>query len=54
MKYNLRWQGGFIVCYPCLWFFQDYLQWSTAASVVAFQFIGANIFFWVDRWIFKK
>ncbi len=52
LKYNIRWQAGFIVCYPCMWFFQDYMQWSIATSVIAFQFVGANIFFWVDRWIF--
>jgi hypothetical protein len=53
VKYNIRWQAGFIVCYPCMWFFQDKLQWGTAASVIAFQFVGANIFYWVDDWIFK-
>ena len=52
LKYNVRWQAGFIVCYPSLWFFQDYLGWGIAASVIAFQFVGANIFFWVDKWIF--
>jgi hypothetical protein len=40
--------------YPCMWFFQSYLQWSIWASIIAFQFVGANIFFYVDRWIFKK
>jgi hypothetical protein len=52
LKYNIRWQSGFVVCYPCMWFFQDYMQWSTLWSVIAFQVVGANIFYHVDRWIF--
>lgn len=54
LKYNIRWQAGFIVCYPCLWLFQDVLEWSIATSVIAFQFVGANIFYWVDKWIFNN
>lgn len=53
LKYNIRWQSGFVICYPCMWFFQDYLGMSIWASVIAFQFVGANIFYHVDRWIFK-
>lgn len=53
LKYNLRWQSGFVICYPCMWLFQDYLGWSTFWSVIAFQVVGANIFYHVDRWIFK-
>ena len=52
LKYNIRWQARFVICYPCMWVFQDHLQWSTATSVIAFQFVGANIFYWVDKWIF--
>ena len=53
LKYNIRWQSGFVICYPCMWFFQDYLNMPIWASVIAFQFVGANIFYHVDRWIFK-
>ena len=54
LKYNLRWQLGFLICYPCMWFFGDYLDWPTWASVIGFQCIGANIFFWIDKWIFSN
>lgn len=54
LKYNLRWQCGFVICYPCMWFFTDVMQWGMAASVIGFQFIGANIFYHVDKYIFKK
>ena len=54
LKYNLRWQAGFVVCYPCMYLFTDVLGWSMWASVIAFQFVGANIFYHVDRYIFRK
>lgn len=54
IKYNARWQIGFIVCYPCMWLFVDVLNWNMATSVIAFQFVGANIFYHVDRYIFKQ
>ena len=54
LTYNIRWQLGFIVCYPSMWLFTDVLEWSLWASIVGFQFVGANIFFHVDKIIFKK
>ena len=54
LKYNVRWQLGFIVCYPTMWLFTDALGWPLWASIIGFQFVGANIFYHVDRLIFKK
>lgn len=54
IKYNIRWQSGFVVCYPCMWFFQQVLGLDMWLSVIAFQFVGANIFYHVDGWIFKN
>ena len=54
LKYHLRWQCGFCVCYPCMWFFSDVLKLPLWGAVVAFQFVGASIFYHIDNWIFNK
>jgi len=54
LKYHVRWQSGFLVCYPCMWLFNGYLNWSIATSVIAFQFVGAVVYYQIDKWIFNK
>ncbi len=54
LKYHARWQSGFIVCYPTMWLFSDYLELPLWLSIVLFQFVGASIFYHVDKYIFKK
>ena len=54
VKYHLRWQAGFFVCFPCMWVFSDVLELPLWLAVVMFQFVGALIFYHVDKYIFKK
>jgi len=52
--YHAKWQASIVVSWPAIWFFKDYLGWSTFTTSIAFQFIGAVIFWYIDQWIFKK
>jgi len=37
-----------------MYLFSDVLHWPHWATVIAFQFIGACIFWPVDNWIFRR
>lgn len=52
--YHLRWQSGFIISIPCMYFFKDYLELPSWLVVLIFQFIGALIFYPIDKYIFNK
>jgi hypothetical protein len=52
--YMFKWQVGFFVAVPCMYFFGDVLHWPHWATTVAFQFIGSLIFWPIDNWIFRK
>jgi hypothetical protein len=52
--YHLRWQSGFFVAMPSMWFFQDKLHWPLWAAIIGFQFVGALIYYSIDKLIFKK
>ncbi len=52
--YFLRWQTGFIVALPTIWFFQIYLGWPLWAAIFGFQTVGACIYYFVDNKIFKR
>jgi hypothetical protein len=49
-----KWQVGFFITVPCMYLFLDILGWSNWATTIAFQFIGALIFWPIDNWIFRK
>ena len=54
LTYHLKWQLGFFVAWPCMFLFQDYLGWPYWATVLGFQFIGAIIFWPIDKFILQK
>ena len=54
LTYHLKWQLGFFVAWPCMFLFQDFLGWPYWATVLGFQFIGAIIFWPIDKFIFRK
>jgi hypothetical protein len=54
LTYHAKWQIGFFITTPCMYLFSDVLQWPHWATVIAFQFIGACIFWPVDNWIFRR
>jgi len=54
LVYALKWQLGAIVAVPSMYFFHDYLGWSNFWTTVAFQFIGAIVFYKIDDFIFRK
>jgi len=52
--YHLKWQLGILVSWPCMWFFKDVLLWSNFWTIIAFQFVGALIFWNIDKYIFRN
>ena len=52
--YALKWQVGAIVAIPSMYFFHDYLHWNNLWTTVAFQLLGAIVFYQVDLYIFSK
>jgi hypothetical protein len=52
--YALKWQLGIIVALPCTYLFQDVLGWSHFWNIVSFQFVGALVFWNIDKYIFTK
>jgi len=52
--YALKWQLGIVVAVPSMYFFHDYLGWNNIYTTIAFQCIGALVFWNVDKWIFTK
>ena len=54
LKYMCKWQLGFIVAVPCLYFFIDVLEYPLWLSTILFNFVGAVIFYPIDVWILKN
>ena len=54
LTYHAKWQLGIIVSWPCMYLFSDILGWSNLATVIGFQFVGAIIYYPIDKFIFKK
>ena len=52
--YHLKWQVGIVVSLPCMYILHDILGWSNFATIVGFQFIGALIFWNIDKYIFSN
>lgn len=52
--YHLKWQVSILITAPCMWFFQDFLGWNNISTIITFQFLGAVIFWNIDKFIFKK
>jgi len=54
LKYHLRWQTGFLYTYPVMYLFIDVWNMPMWLTILAFQFIGALIYYPLDKYIFKK
>lgn len=52
--YALKWQAGIFIAAPSMYFFHDYLGWNNVATTIAFQLIGACVFWHIDKRIFKN
>lgn len=53
IKYHIRWQMGFVIFSPCMYLF-NYWHIDTWVSIILMQFVGAIIFWPLDKYIFKK
>lgn len=51
LAYALRWQASSLILAPCLMLLGHLGEWP--ATIIA-NLIGAIIFFWVDKIIFKE
>jgi len=54
VMYHFKWQMGAIVTIPLMYILLDYLHINYWVSVLIFQFVGALVFYPVDKFIFKK
>lgn len=54
LTYALKWQLGFIVTIPSLYFFIDYCHLNYVWATILMQIIGAVVFYPIDSYIFKK
>lgn len=54
LMYHAKWQIGMIVSLPCMYIFRDILGWNNFFTIIGFQFIGALIFWPIDKYIFKN
>ena len=48
--YSLRWQLSSIVLAPCI----ALIPQNPVVSAVVANLIGGCIFYWIDKWIFRK
>lgn len=53
IKYHLRWQSGILFTWPVMYLLKDVLHCSDVITIVAFQFVGAVIYWFIDKSIFK-
>jgi hypothetical protein len=53
LLYHLKWQSGIIVSWPCMYLLHEQLGWNNFWSIMGFQFIGALLFWNIDKLIFK-
>ena len=54
LMYHLKWQLGIAVSWPCMYLCKDVLGWSNLVTVLAFQFVGALVFWPIDSLIFRN
>jgi putative flippase GtrA len=52
--YHLKWQMGIVITWPLMYLFIDILHWNYLCSMIAFQLVGAVVFYPIDRWILSK
>ena len=52
--YHLKWQIGIVISWPCMWLLHDVCGWNNFYTIVGFQFIGACVFWYVDKRIFQN
>ena len=52
--YHVKWQVGVVISWPCMWLMHDIWGWSNFWTIIGFQFVGALIFWNVDKLIFKN
>ena len=52
--YHLKWQLGMIITVPLLYLFLDVLHFPYIISVILFQFVGAVVFYPIDKYILSK
>ncbi len=54
LLYHLRWQSGFVICTPLLYLFIDNWHWPIWVSTIVMQFVGGCIYWYADKFIFRK
>lgn len=52
--YHIKWQVGVVISWPCMWLMHDIWGWSNFWTIIGFQFVGALIFWNIDKLIFKN
>ena len=52
--YHLRWQSGFLLNFGIFFVCINLLAFPTWLAVIIFQFVGAIIYWYVDKYIFNK
>ena len=52
--YHIKWQVGVVVSWPCMWLMHDIWGWNNFWTIIGFQFVGALIFWNIDKLIFKS
>jgi len=52
--YHIKWQAGVVISWPCMWLMHDIWGWSNFWTIIGFQFVGALIFWNIDKLIFKN
>lgn len=53
LVYFIRWQSGFFVMMPSMFYFHEYLHLKLWLSLIISQAIGACIYFFIDKAIFS-
>ncbi|MBK6447216.1 MAG: hypothetical protein IPO49_12270 [Bacteroidetes bacterium] len=53
-QYHLKWQSGFFITWPVLMVCTNYLHFPLWLSTIVFQFIGAIVFWFIDKRIFRQ
>jgi hypothetical protein len=51
--YHIKWQTGVVVSWPCMYLMHDIWGWNNFWTIIGFQFVGALIFWNIDKLIFK-
>jgi len=54
IQYHLKWQSGFFITWPVLMICTNYFHLPLWTSTIIFQFVGAIVFWYVDKWIFRQ